>query len=955
MSSDVVVQRRNNQIQDAIDGQNFKQALQLCEKRLKKGENTPFLRAWKAHILFRHADDAHRQRGLKETIELCNSEPPVSDIDALDMLHQTLKRIGGHDDTVRTIWERAAKAKPQKIELHTRWFNHASEGCDWKNAQKAAMSLQNNFPKNRNYLFWAIFMCYLITIDPDNSEADRKLFGTLAYRMISKAASTVPTNPNELLSQPRAIQTSEELSLLIKIFEFQDRYGEVVTLLNSGNMGVDSRIAQGDWSFVRAKASNLEKAGLFEEGVSYARELLSLPDETGENGNTAGIQERDDWCVWKLLLSATEKLGKPETVKETQDFIQDFIRRQPRSRNAQLASLDLTQYQVTNGSQTKEDLLAACQTYFDANCNKLYCFDDLQKYLADFDSETLGAFHKHISNNEKVRGGQNNSEEADSPFKGVAEINALKLEYCFQLHFTEDSGSQKHIADFISRCLRAYRNSNPPEPAPSQSAIESQPRDDLCLLAAMSLIRLGEVGVEGGMSKSPNTALIRAAAVLEHLLVKSPHNYQALLLLVRVFLLLGAGSLALRAFFKLSVKQMQYETVAHNLFTRLSTIHPHTASPVEGLEQKDANPRTSFTNAMNFYRNSETATTYSRATGLDHGSYSSVEGSIELHKSLKHSIGRKMWALETRRIQRLVGNEPLHYDHLVSDNVSTVDKRNFDGFMNCEAPGKPSFEEHVRLGPLPRTKWVKSMTATDRLFMFLYGSRSQKKGTAAVDPSILDDVIDNGSDGESNTEAELTAAELESSKIHQSLLRAVSIIAGSNKPTPEATADLDSIFSQLEKWLTDKNESPSNTESYAFKDTIHLKDKPLAPSWVYLHNNFTLLETLKAISLFAYYASGAAKGKSPLGKEKAESIQSLVKQAGDRVRANTRLLKSHISESGVLGELVDLVLADREAEGSVGAEMAEMVDTVALEVFCGEVMESWEDALNGVLNVIVVG
>lgn len=180
----------------------------------------------------------------------------------------------------------------------------------------------------------------------------------------------------------------------------------------------------------------------------------------------------------------------------------------------------------------------------------------------------------------------------------------------------------------------------------------------------MSLIRVGEVGVDGGISASPNTALIQAAAVLEHLLVKSPHNYEALLLLVRVFLLLGAGSLALRAFFKLSVKQMQFETVAHNLFTRLSTIHPHVASAVEGLEQKDADPQTSFKNALNFFRNSETATTYSRATGLDHGSYSNVEGSIDLHKNLKHSICRKMWVLETRRIQRLVGSEPLHYDHL---------------------------------------------------------------------------------------------------------------------------------------------------------------------------------------------------------------------------------------------------------------------------------------------------
>jgi hypothetical protein len=43
-SNDAVFLRRNNQIQDAIDSQNMKQALQLIEKRMKKGENTQFLK-----------------------------------------------------------------------------------------------------------------------------------------------------------------------------------------------------------------------------------------------------------------------------------------------------------------------------------------------------------------------------------------------------------------------------------------------------------------------------------------------------------------------------------------------------------------------------------------------------------------------------------------------------------------------------------------------------------------------------------------------------------------------------------------------------------------------------------------------------------------------------------------------------------------------------------------------
>ena len=57
------------------------------------------------------------------------------------------------------------------------------------------MSLQNNFPKARKYYFWAIFMCYLVAEDPRSSDAEKKLFGTLAYRMISKAADSVPSDP----------------------------------------------------------------------------------------------------------------------------------------------------------------------------------------------------------------------------------------------------------------------------------------------------------------------------------------------------------------------------------------------------------------------------------------------------------------------------------------------------------------------------------------------------------------------------------------------------------------------------------------------------------------------------------------------------------------------------------------------------------------------------------------
>jgi N-terminal acetyltransferase B complex non-catalytic subunit len=57
------------------------------------------------------------------------------------------------------------------------------------------MSLQKNFPKERKYYFWAILLTYVLATDAESSDMERKLFGTLAYRMISKAAADVPANP----------------------------------------------------------------------------------------------------------------------------------------------------------------------------------------------------------------------------------------------------------------------------------------------------------------------------------------------------------------------------------------------------------------------------------------------------------------------------------------------------------------------------------------------------------------------------------------------------------------------------------------------------------------------------------------------------------------------------------------------------------------------------------------
>ncbi|KAI5282926.1 hypothetical protein KEM54_002465 [Ascosphaera aggregata] len=363
MSSAAVFERRNKQVQDALDSGNLKQALQLCEKRIKKGENSYYLLAWKANILCAHNDAASKQRGIKETLDICRAEPPVTDLDTIELLCENLKLDDEYKTTVQSLWERAAKANPQILEIQLRWFSNAVEVGDWKAAQKS-------------------------------SEADSKLFGTLAYRMIAKAASMVPSDPENLAPQPRAIQNSEELLLLVRIFETQGRFVETAETLNSKTLGTDSQVAQGDWIFTQERLRSLEKAKLWEELLRTAKQLLTLP-EGDSDSISFNSEERDDWEVWQGLLRSTRE-QLTQTFKDSIDFVTSYISKRPKSRNSRLCLLNLVEIGVQNGELQSADLIQHCQRYLDENGHKLYCFPDLREVLGKLSSDDRKAVLDYV-------------------------------------------------------------------------------------------------------------------------------------------------------------------------------------------------------------------------------------------------------------------------------------------------------------------------------------------------------------------------------------------------------------------------------------------------------------------------------------------------------------------------------------------------------------------------------
>jgi N-terminal acetyltransferase B complex non-catalytic subunit len=171
------------------------------------------------------------------------------------------------------------------------------------------MGLRNSLPKERQYEFWNILMCYLIHKQGDIPENERMLFGTLAYRMISKLAEAIPKDEvcqqyrneyqsltwtqEQALSSAKAISDPEEIALLVQVFNSTGHVQESVKLLQSGSLSIESRLGAKDPQLVLSLVlESLEASENWDEALKVCQELLSKPESQSDNR------------IWDLWLKA---------------------------------------------------------------------------------------------------------------------------------------------------------------------------------------------------------------------------------------------------------------------------------------------------------------------------------------------------------------------------------------------------------------------------------------------------------------------------------------------------------------------------------------------------------------------------------------------------------------------------------------------------------------------------
>ena len=274
----------------------------------------------------------------------------------------------------------------------------------------------------------------------------------------------------------------------------------------------------------------------------------------------------------------------------------------------------------------------------------------------------------------------------------TAETNALKLEYYLVVSRNDNLRIDELLPSFVANCLRLYSLSlqfqfNLP---PS----DRLPGDDAAILAAMGLIRMN---AQKGRSPAYCNSLYKCIMVLESALSKSKHNYDILLLLVRLHTHVGTGSLAIERYAQMSVKNLQHITLPWVLFTRLSTVHPYPANISQdgGKTKVTVDPLKEMISILDWHDSASALNLQSIQRLQENKAWTMQLDAIGTQRVLQYGFNRALILSESCRIRRLRSHEGSHVDDepILDFPQRILETRDRLAFPDYEAAGQAVFEE----------------------------------------------------------------------------------------------------------------------------------------------------------------------------------------------------------------------------------------------------------------------
>ncbi|KAK2626510.1 hypothetical protein QTJ16_003685 [Diplocarpon rosae] len=988
--------RQDLQIWNAIEAKNFKQALKLVDKRLAK-KHTEYHEALRIYIRALSPQVSEKSAVLLHLEELAEKKTVLADLVVLDLYDDSLEEVlpepGEHwAEIIGELRWQSVKANPKNEETSTNCFQRCLARNDLDHARQIANSLEKSFTMNRNYIFWNISTMFLFSIQPKCPEIQKKIWGGLALGQMGKLANATKQVMNQKQLSIRSIQSPQELLLLQRVTQTYGKPEQCLEYLRDPLLGPDSVAAKGEWELWRMKLGLTEKAQQWKELFETTGSLLKRSRTADSSGKY--VEARlGDWIVWEAYIRSSTELNDNKFASQVRTECQAHL--DPAcgidkswKRNASLAFVTIAFMASTPFSdsvQNNSDLsykVTAILKYLQEYANASTAYNDVKHFVGllsqDEREQLLEVLEKGI-----IFENAGEHQSFATARQITESINTMKLRYLIRCSLPEYERNAQWPENRRLRpsCLEAitkeaissYRVTIKDDGLITKDLLptDRHPADDFTILAAISLIKLALSHSDNGsepLKMTRTSYLLQATALLESAWMHSKSNFQISLLLVRLYIYLGCGSLAARAFQRLALKQVQLDTLSYTLFDRISSFHPHPFTHTPDGLALFRNPIEQLRKHQKLYKNAQEHVAKSVWLSFKHNSYNSVFEIKEVDEKLSRSLARVMSAVEGKKVARLIEpKRPLaeisqEFDILqpgVEDTEAPfADTNDIETFPNFESSAGPRFENICRFMPGPSVgllSLARIFTAdatkdtryrlnlsTEKLLLIIDPSVSSsgeasilrhwlKQHTASQDRNFSSTV-----GGKDLTQAELLA---------QSTYDALALIISTacDKPLwtqPDVKDKLDGynkdLVDSLEKHLVFVEQMESIVP--AFQSTLHAL--------------YTAHEVGTMAVKFCSYI--LRRGKDVY--EKQSDANKTVAAAGQKllqiVAAKCAAVKKGLDEGGWIDKVLESVLPDESDEINkvsveIVAALRKLVDENFMEEWAGEVVESWKDSVVG--------
>ncbi|EME80250.1 uncharacterized protein MYCFIDRAFT_78011 [Pseudocercospora fijiensis CIRAD86] len=374
--------------------------------------------------------------------------------------------------------------------------------------------------------------------------------------------------------------------------------------------------------------------------------------------------------------------------------------------------------------------------------------------------------HKKSTTNAEANGTGEKSDPSKVSSREWLQSEVDQLKHNFG-ELIDANASVEVLKEFTANSIRLFHTATTSLDLGARNRVAADP----CFLAVSGLVKLFA-------DTSDEAYLLQAAYFTESLLRFNEHVHEARLILVYIYTRLGLGGNAMRLFDSLNIKEIQFDTVGHTLFTRLSSIHPfRTKLPSEDWYE----PHERTNKALQVYPRHEDKLADCECAILNHAQSGMIFELNQLRSELRHSWSRRMLLLEHRRTARLSGKGYGKATSEVGPRVlanwtQVKDNRDFNAAFNHGFNVEKAL--YGTNGRIPGEGWMLYSLAADVAW-----SLAGKQIALIIDTDNLLAALEKATASE---DSDLTGAEILSSHIITKILSVLQKVKSGTSPSKDS-------------------------------------------------------------------------------------------------------------------------------------------------------------------------